>query len=96
MINGVDEKINGDIINVFKKYKDINKVYLFGSRARGDYKKTSDIDLAIDSKEDITLKVLRDLEDLRCILTFDVVNINFIGKELKNNIIKDKVCIYER
>lgn len=26
------------------------KIYLFGSRARGDYKTTSDIDLAIDSK----------------------------------------------
>lgn len=92
---GLKEEIFNDIINVFKKYDSLEKVYLFGSRARGDYKDISDIDIALDSKEDITFKVLRDLEDLRCVHTFDVVNINNIGDKLKENIEKDKVCIYE-
>lgn len=93
---GLKEEIFNDIINVFKKYDSLEKVYLFGSRARGDYKDISDIDIAIDSKEDITFKILRDLDDLRCIHTFDVVNINLIGDKLKENIEKDKICIYER
>lgn len=92
---GLKEEIFNDIINVFKNYDSLEKVYLFGSRARGDYKDISDIDIAIDSKEDITFKVLRDLDDLRCIHTFDVVNINLIGDKLKENIEKDKICIYE-
>lgn len=93
---GLKKEIFDDIINVFKKYKLIEKAYIFGSRARGDYKDISDIDIAIDSKEDITFKILRDLDDLRCIHTFDVVNINLIGDKLKENIEKDKICIYER
>lgn len=92
---GLQEEMFNDIINVFKKYDSLEKVYLFGSRARGDYKDISDIDIAIDSKEDITFKVLRDLDELRCIHTFDVVNINLIGDKLKENIEKDKICIYK-
>ena len=93
---GIKKDILKDIINIFKKYDTIEKVYLFGSRARGDYKEISDIDLAIDSKDDITLKLIRELDDIRCILTFDVVNYNNIGNKLKENIEKDKIIIYEK
>lgn len=93
---GLDEKILNDMISVFKKYECIEKVYIFGPRARGDYKHISDIDIAIDSNDDITLRIFRDLDELRCINTFDVVNINNIGDKLKENIEKDKICIYEK
>lgn len=93
---GINDDIFDNIINVLKKYSCIKKVYLFGSRARGDYRKVSDIDLAIVSDEDVTLKVLRDLDELRCILTFDVVDYNYIGDNLKFNIDKDKKVIYKR
>ena len=93
---GIKKEIFNDIIGVFKKFDSIEKVYLFGSRARGDFKDTSDIDLAIDSKSDVVLKLLGELEELRCILTFDVVNINEIGQKLKDNIERDKIIIYEK
>lgn len=93
---GLKEEILNDIINVFKKYETLEKAYLFGSRARGDYKDISDIDIAIVSDDNITFKILRDLDDLRCIHTFDVVNMKDIGDMLKENIEKDKVCIYEK
>ena len=38
-------------------------LYLFGSRARGDARLASDIDLAIDPKEDLPLSVLTRLSD---------------------------------
>jgi predicted nucleotidyltransferase len=93
---GLKNEIFNNIIKVFQKYNTIEKVYLFGSRARGDFKDISDIDLAIDSKDDITLNILRDLDELRCINTFDVVNINKIGDKLRENIEKDKICIYKK
>ncbi len=93
---GIKNEILEDMINVFKKYESLEKVYIFGSRARGDYKEISDIDIALDSNENITFKVLRDLDDLRCINTFDVVDLNHIGEKLKENIEKDKICIYKR
>ena len=93
---GLSKEIINDMISVFKKYDTLQKVYLFGSRARGDYKDISDIDLAILSKDNITYKILRDLDEIRCIHTFDIVNINEIGEKLKSNIDKDKICIYEK
>ena len=43
---GLSEKIINQIEDIIRKY-DNYKFKLFGSRARGDYKKTSDIDIAI-------------------------------------------------
>lgn len=43
---GLSEKIVNQINDIIKKYEQYN-FKLFGSRARGDYKKTSDIDIAI-------------------------------------------------
>lgn len=93
---GIKNEIFNDIINVFKKFDTLEEVYLFGSRARGDYTKMSDIDIAIVSSKDIRFRLLDDLEELRCILTFDVVDYNDIGDKLKQNIDKDKVCIYKK
>lgn len=93
---GLKKEILDNIINVIKKYEYIKSAYIFGSRARGDYNDKSDIDIAIDCINDVSLKLKRELEELRCIYTFDVVNINNIGEKIKENIEKDKICIYKR
>ncbi len=86
--------------NVCKQIKNIvenNNQYhfkLFGSRARGDYKKTSDIDIAIFekvSKED-EYKIRDEFDKLDIIYKIDLVFIDeTIKKELLNSIIRDGV-----
>lgn len=94
---GISDDVLEQIIQVFKKYESIKRVYLFGSRARGNYTNTSDIDLAIDCSQTIKLKLLRNLDELRCILKFDVIEINNIeNKKLINNIKKDGILIYSK
>ena len=44
---GLSEETYNKIKEVIKKNKDY-KFILFGSRARGDYKSTSDIDIAVE------------------------------------------------
>ncbi|MDD3403891.1 MAG: nucleotidyltransferase domain-containing protein [Hespellia sp.] len=44
--NGISEKLLEEI-RWWAKQDGVGKVILFGSRARGDFRKTSDIDLAI-------------------------------------------------
>lgn len=44
---GLDEKVIEDIVNILKKYKEVESAKIFGSRARGDYRKASDIDIAL-------------------------------------------------
>lgn len=95
---GITNEVFEQILIVFTQIPEIKKVVLFGSRARGDYKKTSDIDLAIWFEgEDKKMLVIRMLDELRCILKFDVVAMNEITNELlKNNINKDGRVIYAR
>ena len=47
---GITEKSYGLILESFLKYADIEEVLVFGSRAMGNYKNGSDIDLAIKGK----------------------------------------------
>lgn len=80
---------------ICKKYS-INKVILFGSRARGDNTERSDIDIAVYGGDfdsfywDIKEKV-------HSLLSFDVVEADKpISEELKQEIEKDGVIIYEK
>jgi len=59
---GLDDNILNSINEVFKKYGDIKKVILFGSRAKGSHKKGSDVDIAIVSKG-MDLKTLHKIEN---------------------------------
>ena len=67
-----------NITNKINKYKFI----LFGSRARGDYKNTSDIDIAvIKNVSDIDrYKIMNEIDLLDIIYKIDLV---FVDKETK-------------
>ena len=94
---GINYASYEEMINLFKSFDSLDEVYIFGSRARGDYKEGSDIDLAIKVKDDIKLRLLNKLEDIRFILKFDVVDINNIGNEkLLENIKNEGILIYKK
>ncbi len=94
---GLNKEIYNEIIETFKSISDIKRVILYGSRARGDYKKTSDIDLAVEFEEDKKLLLIRKLDDLKCILKFDVINIDTIQNEkLLENIKNEGEIIYTK
>lgn len=76
-IYGLEEDIIKKIISITKKYpKLIFK--LFGSRARGDFKTTSDIDIAIfeEVNRDIEYKIRDDFDKLEIIYKIDLVFVN--------------------
>lgn len=93
--NGIKEQVINEIIDLAKKHN-IEKVILFGSRARGDYHRASDIDLAVYG-ENITEFAL-DVEDVTStLLTFDVVDMKKeIQKELVESIRKEGQILYEK
>ena len=43
---GIKQQVINEICELAQKYN-VEQVLLFGSRSRGDYKRTSDIDLAV-------------------------------------------------
>lgn len=54
--------------------KRINWVKLFGSRARGDYKPVSDVDLAIASTENLVTPLQLDFDQSQLPFTFDLID----------------------
>ena len=84
-----------DIIK-FAKKNNIEKVILFGSRARGTNSERSDIDLAV--KGGSAFDFYYDIEEKAyTLLMFDVVDLNKpIPEELEKEINRDGVTIYEK
>lgn len=48
---GISEKSFNQLMETFAKYFQVEEVIIFGSRAKGNYRKGSDIDLAIKGKK---------------------------------------------
>ncbi len=48
---GISEKSHKLLIETFAKYRQIKEVLIFGSRAKGNYKPGSDIDLTIKGEQ---------------------------------------------
>ena len=96
---GIRDNHFNELLNLFKK-ENIDKVILFGSRARNDYKNNSDIDLAIifnSNDNDNYIKLLTKLEELNTLFKFDVIDYNKItNTTLKQEINKDGITIYQK
>ena len=73
---GLKETTIEQICSVLAKYPQVEKAILYGSRAKGDFKNGSDIDLTLAGEEDLTLKVLYrimdEIDDLLLPYTFDL------------------------
>lgn len=74
----------------------VRKVILFGSRARGDYKRASDIDLAV-SGGDIFRFALEVDEKTSTPLKYDVVDLDGnVQRELMESIEAEGKVLYEK
>ena len=71
---GLKESTINKIISVFTKYPQVCKVLLYGSRAKGNYRKGSDIDLTAigDIKYSDLAKIENEIDDLFLPYTFDI------------------------
>lgn len=91
----IDEHIRDSIIDLAKRYH-INKVILFGSRARGDNKGRSDIDLAVTGGNITEFRLSID-DEIRTLLMFDVVNLDEpVQKPLLQSIEREGIILYEK
>ncbi len=90
-----------EIINELHKYHELEKAVIFGSRAMGNYKKGSDIDIAIFGKN-ITFEILSKLnyelnEELPIPYFIDVIHFETTeNKELQKHILTEGAVIYQR
>lgn len=93
--SGLSESLINEIISFAVKYN-LDKVVLFGSRARGDYRERSDIDLAIWGGDSVSFALDVD-EETNTLLMFDFVDFNHsVQEDLKISIQKEGKVLYEK
>ena len=71
---GIKQQVINEICELAQKYN-VEQVLLFGSRSRGDYKRTSDIDLAVKGG-DIDRFALDVEEETTTLLEYDIVDLD--------------------
>lgn len=91
------EKVVAGIRELAEAY-DVQRVVLFGSRARGDNHPKSDVDLAVYGCADFTNFSLDVDEKVWTLLMFDILDMDSYdySQELLQEIARDGVTIYEK
>lgn len=95
---GLSETDFFKIIDILKKYKEkIEWTKIFGSRSRGDYKDTSDIDLLISLRMNSIIDNIRnDFYESDLKYTADIVEYSEkMGENIKKNVENDGILIYK-
>lgn len=97
---GLTEPVIRTIIKTILERGAVNRIILYGSRARGDHRPASDIDLALDaprwSPTDLAVVKDRLEEAVPVLLKFDLVLMSAINKKsLMDNILKEGMVLYE-
>lgn len=93
----LEKRIVDEIVDIASNFDGIEKVLIFGSRARCDNSFKSDIDLAIYSQESIS-EFIDEIETrTTTLLEFDYSNMNAITDELFiEQVKKEGIVIYEK
>ena len=93
----MDAKLKAVVSNLAQQYG-AERVYLFGSYARGDATEASDIDLRIDKGSIRGLQFARLLGDLEDTLgkKIDLISTSGMDEDFRKAIAPEEVLLYER
>lgn len=98
---GLKEEDRTMIMEAIGRYGEIEKAVLFGSRAKGNYKHGSDVDISI-SGANVSYDTVVELrywlnEETNMSYHFDIVHLETIkNKELKEHIQRAGIILFER
>jgi len=96
---GLKEKDLEDIIDFFKQFTTVREAIIFGSRAKGNYRQGSDVDLVL--KGDIDFKTLTRIsyvlnQESLLPYKFDILTYsNITNQDLKEHIDRVGISIYK-
>jgi type I restriction enzyme S subunit len=97
---GLDENIIEELIKIFEKNSKVDKAFVFGSRAKGNYRPDSDIDIAIKGNEitiDDILKMSVAFDDKGIKYKIDLIDYNTIKEPaLKEHIDRVGIEFYSK
>ncbi len=95
---GLSDKITKKIEQVFESNPKVAKAFVFGSRAKGNYKEGSDIDIAVKGQDlnfNDVLGLIGKLDNLDLPYKIDLINYHTINEaDLKDHIDRVGIELY--
>jgi uncharacterized protein len=101
MINscGISHNDISIIVSVLQQYEEVTEALLFGSRAKGNFRSSSDVDIALKG-DTLNLEMVTDIsyhlnEETYLPYKFDILNYhNISNNDLKKHIDRVGICFY--
>jgi len=93
---GLSAGLLAQIVDVIVRHSNPKKIILYGSRARGDYRATSDLDIAVECEDgkEVIRNVIND--EVRTLLKLDVVDIGGVNEKFCREIHEQGIVIPEK
>ena len=87
------------VVSTILNHLNPKKIIIYGSRARGDFRQTSDIDIAVECDGDNReIGVLNEIlnEDIPSLLKYEIINLKKVNKRLRDEVMREGIVIYEK
>lgn len=92
---GLNDDLMGNLAQVLRSYPEVKRAVIFGSRARGDYRYNSDIDLAVYTEGSPSAGLYLDLDEASGIYKLDFIDMShLVNEKLRQHIEAEGVQIY--
>ncbi|MBU3112582.1 nucleotidyltransferase domain-containing protein [Clostridium lacusfryxellense] len=93
---GIEKEVYKNLINYFQNNSSIDKVILFGSRAKETENINSDIDLCIGFAGKSKGIIVEEINDIIGIYSCDIVFLDSLNENIEKQIARDGIEIYSK
>lgn len=97
---GLNDNTTEKIRNVFDSFSEIEKVIIYGSRAKGTHKNGSDIDITLignDLNQLVLFQLIDKIDDLMLPYTFDISILNQVSNlDFREHVKRVGIVLYQK
>ncbi len=87
------------VVNLLRSMPEVERVIIFGSRARGDADPRADIDIAVDAPclhLSQWLEIEEIIDETDTLLSFDLVRLDEASENLRSRIAEEGIIVYDQ
>lgn len=97
---GLEPQVKEKIIKLCKSIIPEAEIWIYGSRARGDYRERSDIDLALQASQPIDFFAIAELKEVLAAANipyaFDIIDLNAVQDEKFKSVVKKEMVLWQK
>jgi len=93
---GLSADLLKQIVDAIVRCAHPKKIVIYGSRARGEFSETSDVDIAVECEEGEEFIRNGIDDDVRTLLKLDIINLGEVDQKLREEIRNEGIVVYEK